>query len=453
VLAILAFALLAAAPPFDKLGVTKADRPWLVVSDVHYMPYGRSGRSKAPSPDGSDTNGPLLDSMFAELARTEPDPPVVIIAGDFLGHGFPAAHAAETMAYLARRFDRAYPRAQFVITLGNNDSSCGDYESTTDGAFLRATARAWAPLVDRHGAAPDFVRTFSHDGGYVASLPRAGLRAVVVNDVYDTLRYRNACGTGNPAATSLANLTDELARAPKHDRTWLVMHVPPGIDAYSTAHLGHRLFDVPFMRPGARERLLQLIGAPEDRVTLVVAGHTHHFSFRLSDANHAGRDVPILIAPSISPIFGNAPSFLTLDVATDGTVRNVAETSYLDGAWRRLGDLAGQGVASFTAPELVRYAGRLERDPALRATYVTLYAGGGEIEIDDRDWPIYRCAIARLTLADFRACADTGGLSVLTGRGFRALGAAGAAACFLAIAIVVVVRQVRRRPPEQRGGT
>jgi predicted phosphodiesterase len=433
--------------------VTARDRPWLVLSDVHFMPYGRSGRSRTPSPYGSDTNLPLLDSMFAELARAEPDPPVVVIAGDFLGHGFPTAHAAQTMAYLARRFDRAYPHAQFVITLGNNDSSCGDYEIMTDGPFLRATARAWAPLVDRRGAAPDFARTFSHDGGYVARLPRAGLRAVVVNDVYDALRYRNACGTGNPAATSLGDLADELAREPQHERTWLVTHVPPGIDAYSTAHLGHRLFDVPFMRPGARERLLQLIGAPQDRVALVIAGHTHHFSFRLSDVDHAGRDVPILVAPSISPIFSNAPSYLTLDVAPDGTVRNVAETSYLDGGWRRLGDLAGQGVASFTAPELLRYAARLERDPALRATYETLYAGGGELDIDDRGWPIYRCAITQLTLTGFRACADTGGLSVLTGRAFRALEIAGAAVCILALGTAIVVRRGRRRPPAPRGGT
>jgi len=437
-------ALALARPAEAGAAARPAGTPWIVVSDIHISPFGRFGASSLPSTYGSDTNEALLDSLLAELRRAVPDPPVVVIAGDFLGHGFPVAKAAATMAMLARRFDATYPRAQFVITLGNNDSDCGDYEATLDGPFLRAVARAWEPLVDRHGAAPDFERTFAHDGAYVARLPIRGLRAVVVNDIYDSVRYRNACGRGNPAGTSLADLTRMLAKA-GNERTWLVTHVPPGIDAYSTAHLAHRLLLVPFLRPGARERLVATIDDPRSRVALVIAGHTHHFSFRLSDAGEPGRDVPILVAPSVSPIFGNAPSFLTLSVTADGTVRNVAETSYLDDDWKRVGDLAGQGVAAFSAPQLAAYEMRLDRSIEARQAYERLYSGGAPSEIDESNWRIYRCAMSALSATSEGRCTNSGGLSILTERAVKVLSVIGAVVAIAALALTIGIRRLRSR--------
>jgi hypothetical protein len=101
--------------------------PWLVVSDLHYSPFLHGDR---PSHFGYDTNDALFDSLLAQLKASDPNAPVVILAGDFLAHGFPPAKASATMAYVAERFDQTFPHAQFVITLGNNDSDCGDYEST-----------------------------------------------------------------------------------------------------------------------------------------------------------------------------------------------------------------------------------------------------------------------------------------------------------------------------------
>jgi predicted phosphodiesterase len=410
-----------------------------VVSDLHYSPFLHGDR---PSRVGYDTNDALFDSLLAQLKASDPNAPVVILAGDFLAHGFPPKRAAGTMAYIAERFDQTFPHAQFVITLGNNDSDCGDYEATLDGPFLRDVADAWKPLVDRNGAAPDFVRTFSHDGGYVATLPRRNLRAVAVNDVYDTIRYRNPCGSGDPAATSIGDLDRTLQSGPPAERTWLVTHVPPGIDAFSTAHLAHRLFVVPFMRPGAREALVRAIGNARDRVSLVVAGHIHHFSFRLSDAAHPAHDVPILVAPSISPIFGNSPGYLTLDVGPDGVVGNITETSYLDGSWQRIGDLASEGVAHFTAPELAAYHARLERNQTLADRFVRLYMGGAWPEISPKNYRVYWCAATALGVSDEQRCDASGGLSVFTG---RALAALGALAFVFVCVVVAIVRALRRR--------
>ncbi len=417
--------------------------PWLVVSDLHYSPFLHGDR---PSRFGYDTNDALFDSLLAQLKGSDPNAPVVILAGDFLAHGFPRAKASATMAYIAERFDHTFPHAQFVITLGNNDSDCGDYEATLDGPFLRDVANAWKPLVDRRGAAPDFVRTFSHDGGYVAMLPRPNLRAVAVNDVYDTVRYRNPCGAGDPAATSLGDLDRTLQSGHVAERTWLVTHVPPGIDAYSTSHLAHRLFVVPFMRPGAREALLRAIGNVRDRVSLVIAGHVHHFSFRLSDASHPARDVPILVAPSISPIFGNSPGYLMLDVDASGVVGNVTETSYLDGSWRRIGDLASEGVAHFTAPELAAYHARLERNRSLADRFVRLYMGGARPEISPKNYRVYWCAATALGVSEEQHCDASGGFGVFTGRALAALAVVALVVGCVVVAVVRALRRRRRRP-------
>ena len=409
------------------------------MSDLHYSPFLHGDQ---PSHFGYDTNDALFDSLLAQLKASDPNAPVLILAGDFLAHGFPPKRAAGTMAYIAERFDKTFPHAQFVITLGNNDSDCGDYEPTIDGPFLREVANAWKPLVNRDGAAPDFVRTFSHDGGYVARLPRANLRAVAVNDVYDTIRYRNPCGTGDPAATSIGDLDHTLRGGPPVERTWLITHVPPGIDAFSTAHLAHRLFVVPFMRPGAREALMRAIGSARDRVSLVVAGHIHHFSFRLSDASHPAHDVPILVAPSISPIFGNSPGYLTLDVGADGVLGDVTETSYLDGRWQRLGDLASEGVAHFSASELETYHIRLERNRTLADRFVRLYMGGAWPEISPKNYRVYWCAATALGVSEEQRCDASGGFGVFTG---RALAALGVAALVFGCVVVAIVRALRRR--------
>ena len=403
---------------------------------------------------GLDSNGPLLDSLLAELKRVDQNAPVVFMTGDFLAHNIHAKDATATMAYLARRFDETFPKAQFVIALGNNDSDCGDYQLSLGGNFLHAVALAWAPLVNRNGAAPNFIADFSRDGGYTASLPRTGLRALAFNDVYATLRYRDGCGhAADPAGASLSQLRRALAAGPRTERSWLIMHVPPGIDAFSTAHLAHRLIVLPFLRGDARERLTSTIDAPQNRVSLVITGHTHKFAYRLTDAGRPD-DVPILLAPSVSPIFLNSPSFLELDVAPSGEVRNVAETSYVDKRWQRIGDTASLGMARFDTNSIEDLQSRLENDASLRERFATLYSGAGVRDITPKNWRVYWCAATHLNAGSFRPCASEGGFGIFTGRALRYLAILlGFALLFFgAIVYFVVKRRKTRGSLDRRPG-
>jgi len=388
--------------------------PWLFVTDIHLDPNARQ-RTPQLKP-GRDSNLALFDDALSEMRRVDPHPPVVVIGGDELSHNFHWSHAPATMAFIARRLNRAFPDAQFIITLGNEDSACGDYQVTAHSSFLRDVARAWEPLVNRHGAAPGFATTFPRDGFYVAKLPIANVQAVSIDDVYWSPRYRACAPDDDPSASTLAELKRALRSAHEH---WILLHIPPGIDAFSTAHLAHGLVIVPFLDPGPREALEELIADPASRVTLVLAAHTHKLAYRIAGTD--ARPVPMLLMPSISPIFGNAPGFLTANVAPDGELRDVESYARDERGWRELGGFRALGVDRFTGQALVDLNRRLDRDPLLRERFASLYEGGSVPEIDARNWPMYRCAATAFTATDFRACGDEGGASVFTTRGIKAI--------------------------------
>ena len=431
VAALIAFGFVLARP-----AVARAT-PWLFVTDIHLRATWTKGK---PSRFGSDTNDALFESAIREMQRTDPNPPVVMVNGDLLAHDMPQKLATKTSVLIALRLNRAFPHAQFVLALGNNDSGCGDYALAPDSAYLHALATAWGPLVNRNGAAPAFVRTFAHDGFYIARLPIANLRVIVFDDVYWSPRYRS-CG---PAANVRIHAMDELdhAVAQTPGRLWISFHIPPGIDAYSTAQLGHRLVIVPFLTPGMRDRFVGILGRQPDRIALAIAGHTHKFAYRI--VNAAGpHPVPMLLVPALSPIFGNAPSFLTADVDRAGTLHDVRATTYLIGTWHHIGGMQSLGVDAFTGANLVALQGRYASDPALRARYATLYEGGAKPEITERNWSVYRCAATAFGTTPFRDCLDAGGVSFLTGRGIEAV----IAGALIVLAIGGLIWfSLRRRP-------
>jgi len=353
------------------------------------------------------------------MQRVDPRPPVVVVDGDLLGHHVTGGEATTIAVRIARRLNRAFPQAQFVLAAGNEDSACGDYTLAPDSAFLRDVTAAWEPLVNRRGAAPAFRRTFAHDGFYTARLPLPGLTAIVIDDVYWSPVYHARCGSAvNGGAETLAELTSALARTP--GRVWLFFHIPPGIDTYTTALVTHGTVIVPYLKPVMRDRFLTALTSASGRIALAVAGHTHKFAFRIAGPN-GPRPVPMLLVPALSPVYKNEPSFLTGEVAADGTLESVEEHSYRHGAWDAIGGSRTWGLAAFTGPQLVALQERLGREPQLRATFARLYDGGARPEITDRNWAIYWCAATAFSTTTFRSCAQSGGVGIVTSRGVTGL--------------------------------
>lgn len=218
------------------------------------------------------------------------------------------------MSAIAGAFARAFPHAQFALVPGNNDDPCGDYRRS-QGKYAAAVARIWAPLVDRGGAAPRFTRDYAALGAYVTRLPQPGLQLVAVDSVVLAWRFAGDCRGERRAGghRQLAWLDRTLAATPAGVHNVLLMHVPPGYDAFAT-ELTRGVHAWPLLRRRANRALRAAIALPTDRVAFALAGHTHRFDLRLAG------DVPILIAGAISPIYGNNPNFAVVRVDTRGIV-------------------------------------------------------------------------------------------------------------------------------------
>ncbi|MGA9876264.1 MAG: metallophosphoesterase [Solirubrobacteraceae bacterium] len=417
--------------------VSQADEPWLLVSDIHFTPF--VGADKAtiakleaapvsdwagilaaegntPSGYGQDTNDALLSGSLATMQNAAPSPPVVIIAGDLLAHDFEqtydglAPHPTQasydafvdkTFTYLAERFNAAFPLAQFVLTLGNNDSYCGDYRATPRSAFLAHTAQEWEPLVDRNGRAPDFASSFPKLGSYVARLPGSNLDAIALDDVFWSRKYDNACGsrTEDPGAEQAKWLAATMKHLPASEHALLVTHVPPGIDVYGTLHGSGA--PVPLLGSSGQESMLRALR--KGRVRALIFGHLHMSTYRLS------RDTPMLGVPSISPVNGNNPAFLSATVDPDGTIADYTAYALQLGAstpqWQREYDFRETyGLPAFDGPSLKRLQGLLKDDAALRADYEHYYVSGGKHPISDAEYPAYACGSVALQVTAFATC-------------------------------------------------
>lgn len=421
-------------------------QPWLIVSDLHVEPFDRSPQV---SDYGSDTNWALLDSTIAAMRKTEPNPAVVVIPGDFLAHHFgstvhsanahvsTAAAAEQVMSSIESRFARAFPRAQFIIALGNNDDPCGDYSTAPDTAYLSRVAKIWQPLVNRGNAAPDFAREFSHGGYYTAQLRRGRVRIVVLNSVYWSILYHRCNGAGSGVgAAQLKWLQAQIQQ--RGGPAIVVMHIPPGVDGSSTL-LTHRFLVVPFLQGGADAAFERIVSASRQSVPLAIAGHLHLNDFRLAGG------MPMLIASSVSPVYHNNPSFIRALVEGDGTLKDYRLYGYdIDrGAWSQILDFdRAYGTPAFDAPALSSLHGRLGDDRNLREIWTTASsAGSSDSRIDRGNWRAFWCAQTDEGSAYTGCAGDRRRAAVLP----LGLALAGIVAILIVIGIVLRLASQRRR--------
>jgi hypothetical protein len=438
------------APCSARAGAQQGDQVWLVVSDLHLDVF---DRSSYPSPPGEDTNVALLASALTQMKRATPYPSVILLPGDFLMHHFverigpnagsPQEAGIRTMRWIAAAFNRAFPKARFAIALGNNDSPCGDYRSANGSAYLAAVARAWTPLVNRYGASPDFESSFARGGHYTATLPLRGLRLVVLNTVLLSNLYGGDCaGRHFPAA---ADELDWLRTTLHKSRTRnvVLMHIPPGFDAMSTQYV-RGFLAWPFLKPQYNNALIDALAAPSDRVAYAIAGHTHRFDFRLA------RSVPVIVAGSISPIYGNNPAFYALRISSDGSLRDIVVYSFDE--WAQ----AWSPPSSFNrtwnkdrldAASLARLHARLTSASA-RALW-SRQANGWISRPDRRGWGgrwwrVYWCA-QDLSVSNFSQCAGIQRRGQILGTLVAAI-----AAGVTVLGLVIFWRmRMLKRPPRQ----
>jgi sphingomyelin phosphodiesterase acid-like 3 len=435
--ALCAFFLLAALPS----AATEPPAGWLVVSDIHFDPFadpriaekllvapGERWRAifaaagpQAVSGYGSDTNYALLESTLEAMRNAEEDPPVIVLTGDFLAHHFRAkfdkalpgrdeatydAFVDNTIRFLAAEFRAAYPHTQFVATIGNNDTYCDDYQMAPNSPFFANFSAAWGIP-----AAPN--------GYYTVKLPGKDLTAIVLNDVFFAAKDTNACvlKNANPAADELAWINSTLASL-SGKNAWLVMHVPPGVDTFSSLAASAGSAPVMFLAPRWNDALIATLGNTSANIVAAFSAHTHMNGYRLIGADPTRPRIGMLLNPSVSPVYANNPTFTMIRVGADGVVQNAAYYTLQDlsalakdahrmAAWRREYDFnAAYGKGAIDAAHLEALQHAIFDNQKTRRRFGQYYDGGsGRAPITDDTWRAYWCSNVALTATSYLACA------------------------------------------------
>jgi sphingomyelin phosphodiesterase acid-like 3 len=392
----------------------------------------------------ADSNYKLFNSALQNIYLRAPHPDFIIISGDFLAHDFQETYTKltgsgdrkevdsfidKTIAFLTRMISRRFPNTSVYPALGNNDSYCGDYQIEPSGQFLRATAKTWKGLLKNRFNSAAFVRTFLIRGSYsIIAASNRSHRLIVLNNTFFSINYKNACGdqTDDPGSEEIRWLEVELQKAAAaREKVWLVYHIPPGIDVFSTllrqkqASVDQTPQVIPFWQPAYNQKFINLVTQYSSTIIGSFAGHMHMDTFELIQSANQNAVSFVHITPAISPLFGNNPAFelfsynrrsfalkdytaYYLDLSSAATQKNAPIT------WRKeysFVESYGQPVFAATTLQAV-HNGMPANQNEYRTKYETFHnvSNMGSPVVGPNNWRAYWCGMTNLTVAQYRSC-------------------------------------------------
>jgi sphingomyelin phosphodiesterase acid-like 3 len=333
---------------------TSAPGQMLAISDIHFSPFAdcktvkkcqlvmklnQANADQWPQlfseysshtlpTNGHPTNYALFHSLLVQIQQLQPEN--TLILGDFLAHRFRVqylqythdhnrAHyenfVVKTLQYVTNSIQQVIPENSAIYpVVGNNDSYGGkdcsypDYCIIPNGTFLQKTTNVWSVLFRNPTNKALFMADFPKAGYYEIILPNSHNHIIVLNTVLFSSKAQGP-NVEQAAHAQLQWLQQKLQNiADAKEKTWIIFHIPPGIDAYSTAKnfLG---IVVPFWNKENVQQFSNLIHQYNSSITAVLSGHTHMDGFLILDMKSSNRIIVDTFVPSISPIFGNNPAY------------------------------------------------------------------------------------------------------------------------------------------------
>jgi sphingomyelin phosphodiesterase acid-like 3 len=443
-------------------------KTFLIASDIHFNPMSDGSlvadlaaadptqwetilaRSKNTSFSqyGEDTNWWLLQSSLDQMRATLPHPAFILMTGDLLSHQFPQTHlktthdenrenyrkfVLKTVEFLALEFRKRFPDTKILLTPGNNDEECGNYSIRAGGGFLHDTADLARKLAK---ADDEFTGSWEALGSYDIPHPvLRGIRIISLNTIFLSARYHAAnfsenCGLiDSTAAADLFTWLDSRLSAARqaHEKVWLMFHIPPGIDGYSTVVKYQALSKtaarteklcasaiVPMWQPEWTSQFQTLLAKYQDTVIVSLAGHTHSDDFRLINASGASPGL-VLINPAISPVYRQNPAFRIVTFANDGSLSD-ASVYYLTNLEFAGGKTRGEWAKEYTfsqewkmgRPDAVSFTtlyGQIKSKPDVRDEWLKLYnVSSSAAYLPANSAPAFYCASRELDLGSYSNC-------------------------------------------------
>lgn len=401
---------------------------------------------------GVDTPPALLASSLRAEHLHEPHPLFVTVSGDLMAHQFdcrfhtlaptstPAdysAFAAKTVAFIALQLHHTFPASPIYFALGNNDSGCHDYREDPNSAFLQSDATSFAADAISPSNRAAILQQFPALGDDNIALPEPfhHTRLLILQDIFESKKYAACNDDPDPNAETqqITWLRTQLTAArAAHEHVWIMTHIPPGIDAYSTfaKHRNVCAGQSPAMFLNS-SALAETIADFPDVIRLTLFGHTHMDELR---AFHAAPDspdpnatIPGKLVPSITPVNGNNPAFTVARVSPstailkDYTVYAANNQMGIDTEWHKEytysttyhePNLSGTSIANLTNGFLADKSGSSDTSRAYQQYfYVGDPAEAHGISASLKAaamqllWPAYACAITNADPNNFRTCA------------------------------------------------
>ena len=337
---------------------------------------------------------------------------------------------AKTQAYLATVFLEQFPGTPIVPVLGNEDSPCGNYMSHPGDSFFGEFANSWKLNFASSKDAAQFAN-FGYGKLVVPADEGMGPLAVLaLNDDYWTSRYQNRCGSkaDRPDVQELQWLSRTLAESGStHQPVWILTHTPMGVDLPKFSRdpvAACAQQNIPMMYQDPLNSIfIAKLSAHAETIRAVLAGHTHMSEFRVS-SDLSESFSPQVLAPALTPIFNNNPSFEVLSVnpetfaLEDGVVFSTTlPTAKKASVGRGAGDDADFNWTPNSSWRQTLGIKNLSRDaflgiptgfalssPAFTSVTHQFSAGSGENIMVLKDPRAVACSLSELTAAKFEAC-------------------------------------------------
>ena len=153
-----------------------------------------------------------------------------------------------------------------------------------------------------------FISTFTKGGYYSAEPAGTNLLVIGLNSVMFNYDFEDILKTDVDA--ELAWFDSQLAQAKASGKkVWLLMHIPPGADKYSTAQNnldvnGHLTTATMMWNQDYQARFLKILSHYPGTIALTLGAHTHMDEYRIMSPENV-----LEITPGITPYFGNNPAF------------------------------------------------------------------------------------------------------------------------------------------------
>lgn len=279
---------------------------------------------------GCDPPYALLRLMLKKLKHSSKSPEFLLLPGDFVSHGYsqnPSGnYSALKFEILKEILRRSYleiryemPETYLFPSIGNNDVEFHYQVPTVQdkNEYYTMLFEIWFKDNAKNMQLKniDEIKTDFLNGGYYKADLSDNFSVIVLNTLYYSSSNNNSIDpeTGETQIKWLETKLKETKQ--KNGKVIMVYHIFPGLNYYNGIQY--------FLNKTANEQIQTLFFKYKDFIVLNVASHIHMNGFRVDHLENNSTDPEIenqniyghtIISGSLSPVFYNNPSFLTINI-------------------------------------------------------------------------------------------------------------------------------------------